>query len=31
MFLRWLSEGRFFSATFVYREGALLEHSVVFY
>lgn len=31
MFLRWLSEGRFFSAKFVYREGALLEHSVVFY
>lgn len=28
-FLRWIEEGRFFSAKFVYRDGRLVEHQAV--
>lgn len=31
IFLKWLDEPRFFSAKFNYENGALLNHSVVFY
>lgn len=31
IFLRWLEKDRFFSGRFVYRRGALVEHSVVFH
>jgi 8-oxo-dGTP diphosphatase len=31
IFLKWLDEGRFFSAKFVYQEGKLINHSVVFH
>lgn len=30
-FLEWLEQKRFFSAKFVYRNGRLKEHSVIFY
>ena len=30
-FLSWLQSDRFFSGTFVYKDGKLLQHSVVFY
>lgn len=29
-FLKWMDEGKFFSGKFVYRDGALIEHSVEF-
>ncbi len=31
IFIPWLSQDRFFSGKFVYKEGKLVEHSVVFY
>ena len=31
IFIPWLDAGGFFSAKFVYKEGKLLDHSVVFY
>ncbi|NJN82219.1 MAG: 8-oxo-dGTP diphosphatase [Caldilineaceae bacterium] len=31
IFLRWLNDERFFSAKFVYEEGELRDHDVVFY
>jgi 8-oxo-dGTP diphosphatase len=31
LFLEWLQAGRFFSARFVYKDGRLIEHDVVFY
>jgi 8-oxo-dGTP diphosphatase len=31
LFLQWILDGRFFSAKFVYVDGALTEHSVVFH
>lgn len=31
IFLPWLEQPGFFSGKFVYREGMLIEHSVVFY
>lgn len=31
IFLKWLEEGRFFSAKFIYKDKRLLKHSVVFY
>lgn len=31
IFLKWLEEGRFFSGKFVYQEGNLVSHSVVFH
>lgn len=30
-FLKWIEEGRFFSAKFTYRNNKLLDHSVVFH
>lgn len=30
-FLTWLNEGKFFSAKFCYKNGALINHSVKFY
>ncbi len=31
IFLQWLEQERFFSGRFLYRDGRLVEHSVVFY
>jgi 8-oxo-dGTP diphosphatase len=31
IFLQWLEQERFFSGRFLYRDGKLVEHSVVFY
>jgi len=31
IFLPWLEEGRFFSARFVYKDGKLAAHDVIFY
>lgn len=31
IFLQWLDQERFFSGQFIYKDGALQEHSVVFY
>lgn len=31
LFLKWISEDRFFSARFVYKNGSLIDHSVYFY
>lgn len=31
IFLKWLDEGRFFSGKFVYQNGKLIRHSVVFH
>jgi 8-oxo-dGTP diphosphatase len=31
IFLPWLEDNRFFSAKFSYRDGQLIDHSVVFY
>jgi 8-oxo-dGTP diphosphatase len=31
IFIPWLDEPRFFSGKFVYQEGKLIEHEVVFY
>ncbi|MBI4368395.1 MAG: 8-oxo-dGTP diphosphatase [Candidatus Omnitrophica bacterium] len=31
IFLKWLDEGKFFSAKFTYQNGRLMEHSVVFH
>ena len=31
IFLKWLSEGRFFSAKFVYENGKFVRYNVVFY
>lgn len=30
-FLKWLEEGKFFSARFVYKNKKLMSHSVIFY
>ena len=31
LFLRWILEGRFFSGKFIYEEGKLVDHEVVFH
>ena len=31
LFLKWLSEGRFFSGKFIYRGGKFISHEVVFH
>lgn len=31
IFLKWIDEGRFFSGKFVYQDGKLIEHDVIFH